>query len=329
MPTALITGITGQDGSYLAEFLLSKGYEVHGIVRRVGLSDQRSRLSRISHLLDRITLHTGSLESYPSIFAIVEKVRPDELYHLAAQSYVGYSFDDEFSTMSTNIDGTHYVLSSVRELAKDCRVYFAASSEMFGNAQVSPQNELTPLYPRSTYGITKLTGFHLTRHYREAYEIFTSNGILFNHESPRRGTEFVTRKVTQAVARIKLGLTDKKLQLGNMDACRDWGFAGDYVEAMWLMLQCEHPDDYVIGTGTTWTVQELVETAFEIVDLDWNDHVEINPSLFRASELHELRSDPTKAKKELGWEATIGFADLIRMMVEADLRAIRPGSQDT
>jgi len=255
---ALITGITGQDGSYLAELLLSKGYEVHGIVRRVALEDEMHRLWRIRKILKNVSLHSASLESYASIFKILQKIKPDEVYHLAAQSYVGYSFEDEFSTFNTNINGTHYILSAVKEFAENVKFYFASSSEMFGKVKLSPQDETTIFHPRSSYGISKVTGFHLTKNYREAYKLHASNGILFNHESPRRGFEFVTRKITFAAARIKKGL-QKKLYLGNIEAKRDWGHAKDYVEAMWLMLQQNSPDDYVIGTGKDHSVEEFAK----------------------------------------------------------------------
>ena len=251
MRKALITGITGQDGSYLAEFLLDKGYEVHGIVRRVAFEDTEHRLWRIRHLIDKLFLHSGSLESYASIFKIMGNVRPDECYHLAAQSFVSYSFEDAFSTINTNINGTLYVLSAIKEIAPKCKFYFAGSSEMFGLVKETPQRESTPFHPRSPYGISKVSGFHLTQNYREAYDVFACSGILFNHESPRRGFEFVTRKISRAVAEIKLGRR-KQLKLGNLDAKRDWGFAGDYVRAMWLMLQQDAPDDYVIATGKTY-----------------------------------------------------------------------------
>jgi len=247
---ALITGITGQDGSYLAEFFLEKGYEVHGIVRRVAIEDPEHRLWRIRHIIDKIVLHAASMESYASIFNVVDKLRPDECYHLAAQSFVSYSFEDEFSTINTNINGTHFVLSAIKEKAPECKFYFAGSSEMFGLAKETPQNENTPFHPRSPYGISKVAGFDLTRNYREAYNLFACSGILFNHESPRRGFEFVTRKISNAVAKIKLGLSNE-LKLGNLEAKRDWGYAGDYVKAMWLMLQEDKPDDYVIATGET------------------------------------------------------------------------------
>ncbi len=330
---ALITGITGQDGSYLAEFLLSMGYEVHGLVRRVALEDPEQRLWRIRHLLKEIHLHAGSLESYASIFKIVQKVQPHECYHLSAQSFVSYSFEDEFSTINTNINGTHFVLAAIKDAAPHCRFYFAGSSEMFGNAPESPQNETTPFHPRSPYGISKVAGFHLTRNYREAYGLFALSGILFNHESPRRGLEFVTRKVTRTAAKIKLGLANE-LRLGNLEARRDWGFAGDYVKAMWLMLQQETPSDYVIATGETHSVRELVEVAFSYLGLDWRDHVVVDPALYRPAEIHELRGDASKARKELGWEASVGFRELVRMMVDADLEdlssstAERQGSAD-
>src|SRR6266404_10003097 len=258
---ALITGITGQDGSYLAELLFSKGYEVHGLVRRVALQDSTHRLVRLAGFLDKIKLHAGSLESFPSIYQILSKVRPDECYHLAAQSFVSYSFDDEFSTLNSNINGTHYLLAAVKDLAPECRFYFAGSSEMFGKAEEAPQNERTRFHPRSTYGISKVAGYDLTRNYREAYQMHASGGILFNHESPRRGFEFVTRKITSGVARILAG-TSSKLPLGNLDAKRDWGHAREYVEAMWKMLQQPEPDDYVIATGQTHTVREFAELAF-------------------------------------------------------------------
>ena len=285
MKKALITGITGQDGSYLAEFLIAKGYEVHGLVRRVALEDPAHRTWRINSLRDRLKLHSASLESYASVFHVVEKVHPDECYHLAAQSFVSYSFEDEFSTMNANINGTHSILSAIKERAPKCRFYFAGSSEMFGNAPVSPQNESTPMMPRSSYGISKLAGFHLTRNYREAYGMFACNGILFNHESPRRGFEFVTRKITNAVARIKLGL-EKELRLGNLGARRDWGFAGDYVQAMWRMLQAKEPDDFVAATNETHTIQEFLDVAFGHADLDWHDYVKEDEQFYRPSEIN-------------------------------------------
>lgn len=318
MKKALVTGITGQDGSYLAELLLSKGYEVHGIVRRVALEDPAHRTWRINHIRDRVKLHSASLESYSSVFNVLERIQPDECYHLAAQSFVSYSFEDEFSTMNTNINGTHSVLSALKERVPKCRFYFAGSSEMFGVAPQSPQNETTPMFPRSSYGISKLAGFHLTRNYREAYHLFAASGILFNHESPRRGFEFVTRKITDSVARIKLGL-EKELQLGNLDAKRDWGFAGDYVRAMWMMLQEEKPDDFVIATGETHTVREFLELAFGRVDLDWKQYVKKDEQFFRPAEIYELKGDYSKARKALPWEPTVSFKELVAMMVDSDM----------
>jgi GDPmannose 4,6-dehydratase len=319
---ALITGITGQDGSYLAEFLLEKGYEVHGIVRRVAIEDVEHRLWRIRHILDKIVLQPASMESYASIFNVVDKLRPDECYHLAAQSFVSYSFEDEFSTINTNINGTHFVLSAIKEKAPKCKFYFAGSSEMFGLVKESPQNENTPFHPRSPYGISKVAGFDLTRNYREAYNLFACSGILFNHESPRRGYEFVTRKISNAVAKIKLGLS-KELKLGNLEAKRDWGFAGDYVKAMWLMLQQDQPDDYVIATGETHSVKEFVELAFNHVGLDYEDYLRVDEIFYRPAEVHLLMGDYRKGKKILGWEPTVHFEELVKIMVNADLEGLK------
>ena len=322
MKKALITGITGQDGSFLAEYLLEKGYEVHGIVRRVALEDPIRRLSRIHHILDNLKLHSASLESYASIFRVVEEVQPEECYHLAAQSFVSYSFDDEFSTINTNINGTHYVLSAIKVKAPDCHFYFAASSEMFGNAKESPQNEETSFRPRSPYGISKVAGYELTRNYREAYGLFACNGIAFNHESERRGYEFVTRKITSMVAAIAHGLAEE-LRIGNLDARRDWGYSPDYVRGMWLMLQQEHPKDYVLATGETHSVRELVQVAFEEAGLDWEEYVISDERFFRPAEVHELRGDPSKAQKELGWDPETGFKELVQIMVRNDLESAR------
>jgi GDPmannose 4,6-dehydratase len=327
---ALITGITGQDGSYLSELLLNKGYEVHGIVRRVALEDPLRRLWRIHHLLDNLQLHAASLESYASLFQVVREVMPDECYHLAAQSFVDYSFEDEFSTINTNINGTHFMLSAIRQSAPDCRFYFAGSSEMFGNTTESPQSETTPFRPRSPYGISKVAGFHLTTNYRDAYGLFASNGILFNHESERRGYEFVTKKTANGVARIKLGLANE-LILGNLDAKRDWGFAPDYVLAMWQILQQEDPDDFVVATGESHSVQQLAELAFSIVGLDWKDYVRVDDRLYRPAEIFELTGDASKAKKRLGWMPSMSFDDMIAMMIEAELgrlsRTVPPAAQ--
>jgi GDPmannose 4,6-dehydratase len=320
MKRALITGITGQDGSYLAEHLLGLGYEVHGIVRRVALEDPANRLNRLSNVLDEIHLHAGSLESFPSLFSVVSEVQPHELYHLAAQSFVSYSFDDSFSTFRTNIDGTHFILECVRRLVPECRVYFAGSSEMFGHVQEVPQNEQTRFYPRSPYGISKVTGFDLSRNYRESYEMYVSSGILFNHESPRRGFEFVTRKISSHVARIKRGEL-KTLPLGNLEAKRDWGFAGDYVQAMHLMLQQEQPEDFVVATGETHTVREFCQLAFDIAGLNYEEHVVSDPRFFRPAEVHVLMGDASQAESRLGWKPTVHFEELVRMMVEHDLQA--------
>jgi len=321
MKKALITGITGQDGAYLSRLLLEKGYEVHGIIRRVALEDPEHRLWRIRPILDKIIVHPGSLESYASLFDVVEKVRPDECYHLGAQSFVSYSFEDEFSTISTNINGTHYILSSIKNRAPKCKLYFAASSEQFGQVKEVPQKETTPFHPRSPYGISKVAGFELTRNYREAYNLFACNGILFNHESSMRGYEFVTRKISSGVAKIKTGLS-KELRLGNLDAKRDWGFAKDYCEAMWLMLQQDKSDDYVIATGEIHSVKEFAEMAFSHVGLNWKDYVKIDKTLYRPAEVHELRGDSSKAMKILGWKPKVNFENLVKMMVDEDLRRI-------
>jgi GDPmannose 4,6-dehydratase len=318
---ALITGITGQDGSYLAEFLLSKGYEVHGMVRRVALEDPAHRLSRLAAVRDRLILHAASIESYASVYQVVAKVVPHECYHMAAQSFVSYSFDDEFSTFNVNINGTHFLLGAVKNIAPHCRFYFAGSSEMFGKAEEVPQNEKTPFHPRSTYGISKVCGFELTRNYREAYGMHASSGILFNHESPRRGYEFVTRKITAGLARILAGQA-KELRLGNLEARRDWGHAREYVEAMWLMLQQPDPDDYVVATGETHSVQEFAELAFAEAGLDYRDYLRADPDLFRPAEVNILLGDATKARERLGWTHKTGFRELVREMVVADCRSL-------
>lgn len=321
MKKALITGITGQDGSYLAEHLLELGYEVHGLIRRVALEEPHRRLGRIAHLVDRLVLHPASMESYPSLFHVFSRHDFDECYHLAAQSFVAESFADGFSTMSTNIDGTHFLLAALRELRPQCRFYFAGSSEMFGKVRESPQNERTPFHPRSPYGISKVAGFHLTVNYREAYGMFCSNGILFNHEGPRRGFEFVTRKITSSVARIRAGLANE-LTLGNLDARRDWGHAADYVRAMHLMLQQPEPDDYVVATGETHTVREFCERAFAEADMDYREYVKIDERFIRPAEVDLLLGDATKARKMLKWEPRYSFNQLVKEMVEADLRAV-------
>lgn len=318
---ALITGITGQDGSYLAELLVGKGYEVHGIVRRIALEDPEHRLGRLLAVRDRVVLHPASLESYASIYQVIAAIGPQECYHLAAQSFVSYSFDDEFSTLNTNINGTHYMLAAIKNVAPHCRFYFAGSSEMFGKAEEVPQSENTRFHPRSSYGISKVAGFELTRNYREAYDLHASNGILFNHESPRRGFEFVTRKITSGVARIVAGKS-KELRLGNLDAKRDWGHAREYVTAMWMMLQQPEPDDYVIATGETHSVHEFVQAAFSHVGLDWEKYVKIDPDLFRPAEVNILLGDATKAKEKLGWAPKVTFRELVSEMVDADCKAL-------
>ena len=319
---ALITGITGQDGSYLSELLLKKKYKVHGLVRRVALEDEIHRLWRIKHILNDVNLHPASLESYPSLFKIFHKIKPDEVYHLAAQSYVAYSFEDEFSTFNSNINGTHYMLSAVREFSNKTKFYFAGSSEMFGKVNESPQNENTVFYPRSSYGISKVTGYYLTKNYRDAYKLNASSGILFNHESPRRGFEFVSRKISYAVARIKKGL-QKKLKLGNINSKRDWGHAKDYVDAMWLMLQQKTPEDYVIGTGKEHSVEEFAKKAFAHVGLNYKDYVVIDKSLIRPAEVDTLLANYSKAKKNLNWEPKISFDELVVSMVDSDLENVK------
>jgi GDPmannose 4,6-dehydratase len=314
---ALVTGISGQDGSYLTELLLSKGYEVHGMVRRVAMEDPQNRLSRIQHLRHQLHLHAASLESYPSLMKMVEAVRPDEVYHLAAQSYVSYSFEDEFSTFETNVNGTHYLLSACRDVVPKARFYFAGSSEMFGSAP-APQCELTPFRPRSAYGISKVAGYHLTRNYREAYGLHASCGMLYNHESPRRGMEFVTRKIACVAAQIKLGLMHE-IRLGNLEAKRDWGHAREYVEAMWRMLQQDHADDFVIATGETHSVREFLECAFDMLGLDPYKYLVSDPRLVRPAEVDVLLGDMSKAHQFLAWTPQVTFRELVREMVQSDL----------
>jgi len=322
MKRALITGITGQDGSYLAELLLEKGYEVHGMVRRVAIEDPEHRLWRILSFKDRLHLHAASLESLPSIYRVFRTVKPNECYHLAAQSFVAYSFEDEFSTFNTNINGTHYVLAALRDCAPDCRFYFAASSEMFGKVAEVPQTEQTRFHPRSAYGISKVAGFDLTRNYREAYGLKVSSGILYNHESPRRGFEFVTRKITSHAAKIKLGLA-KEVRLGNLDARRDWGHAREYVRAMWLMLQQEQPEDYVIATGEEHSVREFADLAFARLGLDYREHVVVDPQFLRPAEVETLLGNAAFARTNLDWQYQVSFADLVHEMVDADLARLK------
>ncbi|MBI5305978.1 GDP-mannose 4,6-dehydratase [Candidatus Wolfebacteria bacterium] len=323
MKKALITGITGQDGSYLAELLLEKGYEVHGLARVMAFEDSQHRFSRINHLLkeNRIILHYGDINDYPTVWRIIFKIKPDEVYHLAAISSIISSFEDDFGTFKTNSDSVHYFLSAIKELNSNTKFYFAGSSEMFGRPKISPQNENTQFNPISPYAISKLTGFNLTRMYREVHKIFACTGITYNHESPRRGFNFVTRKITSMAAKIKLGLA-KELQLGSLDAKRDWGFAGDFVEAMWLMLQADESDDYVIGTGETHTVQELIEIAFSHIGLDWQKFVVIDKEFVRSPETFEFRANPEKIKIVLGWHPKVKFENMVKMMVDADLKLL-------
>jgi len=315
---ALVTGITGQDGSYLAELLLDKGYEVFGLTRRLSAPNDW----RIAHIRDRVTLLPGDLLDQLSIIRVLERVRPVELYNLAAMSFVPASWDQPMLTGEYNAQGVTRVLEAIRQVDPSIKIYQASSSEMFGKVREIPQTELTPFYPRSPYGVSKVFAHYITVNYRESYDLFAVSGMLFNHESPRRGLEFVTRKVTDGVARIKLGLTDT-LSLGNLDAQRDWGFAGDYVEAMWMMLQQSHADDYVIATGICHSVRELVETAFGHVGLDWNKHVKLDPKLVRPAEVEHLIGDNSKARRALGWTPTVDFAALVKMMVDADLNRVR------
>jgi len=318
MPTALITGITGQDGSYLAEFLLEKGYRVVGIVRR----SSTTPYERIGHLVDRVELVSADLLDQTSLTDAVSEYAPDEIYNLAAQSFVQTSWTQPVLTGEFTALGVTRMLEAMKKAAPKARFYQASSSEMFGKVHESPQRESTPYYPRSPYGVAKVYGHWITVNYRESFGLYAVSGILFNHESPRRGLEFVTRKVTDAVARIKLGRA-KEVKLGNLDSRRDWGFAGDYVDAMWRMLQKDEPDDYVIGTGHTCSVRDLCDTAFKCVGLDYRDHVTQDPKFFRPAEVDLLVADPSKAREQLGWVPKVSFKQLVEMMVEADLERQR------
>jgi GDPmannose 4,6-dehydratase len=310
----LITGITGQDGSYLAELLLEKGYDVYGMMRR----SSAPNLWRIQHIVDRIVLKPADLLDQLSLLRLVDEVRPAEIYNLAAMSFVPASWDQPMLTGEFNAQGVTRLLDAVRQVDPGIRIYQASSSEMFGKVREVPQTEQTPFYPRSPYGVSKVFAHYITVNYRESYNLFAVSGMLFNHESPRRGLEFVTRKVSDGVARIKLGMADT-LSIGNLDAQRDWGFAGDYVRAMWLMLQQERPDDYVIATGVSHSVRNLVEIAFSHAGLDWQKHVKIDPALLRPAEVDHLLGDPSKARVELGWTPSINFKQLVEMMVDADI----------
>jgi len=315
---ALITGIAGQDGSYLAELLLGNGYEVHGIVRRIAIEDTEHKLKNLRFILDRINLHVASLDNVLSMIKIVKDLQPDECYHLAASSFVSYTFEDEISILNNNVNSTHYLLAAIREFAPHCRVYFAGTSEMFGNVDQSPQDENTPFNPRSIYGISKVASYYLVKNYRQQYGMFACSGILYNHESPRRGYEFVTRKIVSSAVKIKLGLQDT-LILGNLDAYRDWGYAPDYVRAMWLMLQAEQPDDYVVASGETHSVREFVAAVFSKLGLRYEKHVKVDPSFFRPAEKVRLCGNPAKAVERLGWQRTKSFQGLVDEMVESEL----------
>ncbi len=318
MKRALITGITGQDGSYLAELLLAKGYEVHGMVRR----SSTETFERINHIKDRVHLRQADLLDQLSLVELMKDIRPHEIYNLAAMSFVPTSWSQPVLTGEFTAIGVTRMLEAVRHICPEARFYQASSSEMFGKVRETPQSELTPFYPRSPYGVAKVYGHYLTVNYRESYGLFAVAGILFNHESPRRGTEFVTRKITDAVARIKLGLANE-LRLGNLDAHRDWGFAGDYVRAMWMMLQQSTPDDYVVGTGIAHSVRDFVQLAFDHVGLDWHKYVVTDPAFIRPAEVDLLLADKTKAETKLGWKPEVDFAGLVRMMVDADVERLQ------
>ncbi|MEX0691977.1 MAG: GDP-mannose 4,6-dehydratase [Gemmatimonadales bacterium] len=318
MPTALITGVTGQDGSYLAELLLAKGYRVVGVVRRTS----HDSYERIGHLLDKVEIVSADLLDQHSLTMVIRDIQPDEIYNLAAQSFVPTSWSQPVLTGEFTALGVTRLLEAARLAKRDARIYQASSSEMFGKAAETPQRESTPFYPRSPYGVAKLYGHWITVNYRESYGMYAVSGILFNHESPRRGLEFVTRKISDGVARIKLGLATE-LRLGNLDAQRDWGFAGDYVDAMWRMLQHDVPDDYVVGTGETHSVQEFCEVAFGHLGLDWRPYVSMDERFVRPAEVDLLLSDPSKARAHLGWTPTVSFTGLVHMMVDADLARLK------
>ena len=318
MKKVIITGINGQDGSYLAELLLKKGYEVHGIIRREALESPLHRLTNINHIINDLKIYVGAIENHLSIYKIISLVKPDECYHLASKSFVSYNFEDESSLVANNFTATHALLAGIKELAPDCRIYFAGSSEMFGDSEVSPQNELTPFNPRSVYGISKLAAFHLARNYREHHKLFIAAGILYNHESPRRGYQFVTRKISMTVAKIHLGMADR-LELGNIDALRDWGYAPDYVVAMYEMLQQDKPEDFVISTGELHSVKDFLNKAFSVVELDYSSYTRINLDHFRPGEVTPLCGDASKARQTLNWKPTRSFDQIVEEMVLSDI----------
>ena len=318
MTTALITGIAGQDGSYLAELLLAEGYEVHGIVRRIAIEDTEHKLKNLRGVLGRLHLHVASLDNVLSMIKVIKDLVPDECYHLASSSFVSYSFEDEISILNNNVNSTHYLLAAIREFAPRCRVYFAGTSEMFGNVSRSPQDEETPFNPRSIYGISKVAGYHLVKNYRQQYGLFACSGILYNHESPRRGYEFVTRKIVSSAVKIKLGLQDS-VSLGNLDAFRDWGYAPDYVRAMWLMLQADQPDDYVVASGETHSVREFVAAVFSGLGLDYEQYVKVDPTFFRPAEKVQLCGNPAKAVARLRWQRTKDFRGIVAEMAAGEM----------
>ncbi len=325
MKKALITGISGQDGSYLSELLLEKGYEVHGIVRRESIEDPDHKLPNIRHLLKDLILHQGALGDHITLYKLCKKIEPDECYHLAASSFVSYSFDNEFEVFNSNFSATHYLVSTLREVRPDCRLFFAGSSEMFGEPKSSPQNEETPFNPKSIYGISKVASTHLIRNYREKEKLHASVGILYNHESPRRGRQFVTRKITSTVAKIRAGLA-RELTLGNLDAERDWGYAPDTVKAMWDIVQQQRPDDFIIATGKLHTVRDFVSEAFRQVGLNYQDYVKTDERFFRSSEQNPLCGDPSKIAKVLGWKCGKELPEIIAEMIEEDTRLLKTAS---
>lgn len=322
MKKAFITGITGQDGSYLSELLLERGYEVHGLVRPDASRERENPFWRIEPFREKLNLHSGSVEDYRAMVKVMEEVKPDECYHLAAQTFVPQSSDDEMATMNANVNGALNILSAAKQAGHPCRIFFPGSAEMFGRTNISPQNEETPFHPRSIYGVSKTCGFELVRHYRETHAMFAVTGILYNHESPRRDTRFVTRKITSSAARIKLGLA-REIRLGNIETLRDWGFAGDTVKAMHMMLQADSPEDYVIATGKTHSVKDFLKTAFGELDLDYKKYLALDPEFFRESEACTLVGDSSKAKSRLQWEPETSFTEMVKSMALSDLKLFK------